>query len=161
VASVILVSLLPSAHAQQEADEKYIAIYGVVQQAENLADTGEPKQALASLTDAQTQLQTFQKIYPDWNPAIITYRLDDLAKKIATINAKLAAMATPPSAPAVTEAAAGPPNRRRRKYSCGRNCSPRRRKTRPCRPSSRRRWLRSRRLSTPVNWPDRRSKSGP
>jgi len=109
VASVILVSLLPSAHAQQEADEKYIAIYGVVQQAENLADTGEPKQALASLTDAQTQLQTFQKIYPDWNPAIITYRLDDLAKKIATINAKLAAMATPPSAPAVTEAAAGPP----------------------------------------------------
>jgi predicted Zn-dependent protease len=96
VAVVCLLSLLAVARAQQEADEKYIAIYGVVQQAEHLAETGEPKQALDSLTDAQAQLQQFQKVYPDWNPTIINYRLDDLAKKIAAINAKLAAPAIPP-----------------------------------------------------------------
>ncbi len=91
VATVVLIGLLPVARAQQEADEKYIAIYGVVQQAENQADTGEPKQALASLLDAQTQLQQLQMVYPDWNPGIISYRLDDLAKKISSIQAMMAA----------------------------------------------------------------------
>ena len=91
VATAVLIGLLPVAHAQQEADEKYIAIYGVVQQAENQADTGEPKQALASLLDAQAQLQQFQRVYPDWNPGIISYRLDDLAKKISSIQTMMAA----------------------------------------------------------------------
>jgi len=101
VAAICLVSLLPVARAQQEADDKYIAIYGTVQQAENQAETGEPKTALASLTEAQAALHQFQKLYPDWNPAIISYRLDDLAKKIATLKARLAAViATAPSQPA-------------------------------------------------------------
>ncbi|MGA2246921.1 MAG: tetratricopeptide repeat protein [Verrucomicrobiota bacterium] len=109
-ATALLISLIPPARAQQDADEKYIAIYGAVQQAESLAETGESKQALASLTDAQSQLQQFQKIYPDWNPAIVSYRLDDLAKKIADINAKLAAAAAvPPPAQPSTAASAGPP----------------------------------------------------
>jgi tetratricopeptide (TPR) repeat protein len=95
VAMLVLIAFLTPARAQQDTDEKYIAIYGVVQQAESLADTGEPHQALASLTDAQAQLQRFQKIYPSWNPGIISYRLDDLAKKIATVQAQIAAANAP------------------------------------------------------------------
>ncbi len=101
VAIWMLISLLTAAQAQQEADEKYIAIYGVVQQAENLATTGEPSQALTSLTEAQAQLQRFQQHYPAWNPGIINYRLDDLAKKIAGLKAQLAAVNAPVS-PATT-----------------------------------------------------------
>jgi len=103
---ISLVGLLPSVQAQQAADEKYIAIYGVVQQAENLAENGDPKQALDSLTDAQTQLQQFQKTYPEWNPEIVNYRLDDLAKKIAAMNAKLGA--NPPAAQPAPAAPAAP-----------------------------------------------------
>jgi len=108
VATAFLISLLPSARAQESADEKYIAIYGVVQQAENLAGTGEPRQALASLTDAQAQLQQFQKVYPDWNPGIINYRLNDLAQKIAGLKAQVAAASAPasPVAPAAGLSAA-------------------------------------------------------
>ena len=103
VAVLMLFSLLLSARAQQDADEKYIAIYGVVQQAENLAGTGEPRQALAKLTEAQAQLQQFQKLYPAWNPGIINYRLDDLTKKIAGLKAQLAAASAPvPTAATVT-----------------------------------------------------------
>ena len=104
VATVILTGLLLPAHAQQDADERYIAIYGVVQQAEALTGSGEPKQALASLLEAQAQLQKFQKMFPDWNPGIISYRLDDLAKKIAIINARLAAAAPVEPAPSATSA---------------------------------------------------------
>ena len=100
MATLMLFSLLMSARAQMEADEKYIAIYGVVQQAENLAGTGEPRQALARMTEAQAQLQQFQKLFPSWNPGIIIYRLDDLTKKIAGLKTQLAAASTP--APAVT-----------------------------------------------------------
>ena len=96
LAFVVFLSLLPAARAQQDADDKYIAIHTIIQQAEQLADSGEPKQALASLTDAQTQLQQFQKVYPDWNPNIISYRLDDLGNRITAIKAKIAAQAPPP-----------------------------------------------------------------
>ena len=91
----ILTCFLTVARAQQEADEKYIAIYGVVQQAETLADTGNPSQALASLKDAQAQLQQFQTVYPDWNPGIVKFRLDDLEKKIAAVQARLPAAFEP------------------------------------------------------------------
>ena len=92
---VVLISLLTAARAQQEADEKYIAIYGVLQQADSLAESGEPHLALTSLTEAQAKLQRFQKLYPDWNPGIISYRLDDLAKKIAAVQAQIAAASAP------------------------------------------------------------------
>jgi len=112
VATALLISLLPAARAQQEADEKYIAIYGTVQQAESLAESGEPKRALTSLTEAQAQLQQFQKVYPDWNPAIISYRLEDLAKKIADTRSKLASAAVVepviPAAPATPAQPAKP-----------------------------------------------------
>ena len=108
-AVVCLISLLPAARAQQEADEKYITIYAVVQQAESQADSGDPKQALAALTEAQAQLQRFHRVYPDWNPAIISYRLDKLAKEIAALNARLTAAAAPPPAEPPRAATAAPP----------------------------------------------------
>lgn len=95
VAVVFLISLLPSARAQMGPDDQYIAIYGVIQQAETQAGAGEPQQALASLTAAQEQLQKFQKLYPDWNPGIISYRLEDVAKKIARLKAQVAAASAP------------------------------------------------------------------
>ena len=101
VATVILIGLLLPAQAQQDADDRYIAIYGVVQQAESLAESGEPKQALGRLLDAQTQLQKFQKMFPDWNPGIISYRLSDLAQKIDQTKSRMAVVAEP-SPPPVT-----------------------------------------------------------
>ena len=107
LAIAVLIGLLPAVHAQQDADERYIAIYGAVQQAESLADNGEPGPALTSLTDARAQLEQFQKVYPDWNPNIISYRLDDLTRRITAIKAKLApvALAPQPSSANPVEAA--------------------------------------------------------
>jgi cytochrome c-type biogenesis protein CcmH/NrfG len=96
VATVILTGFLTVASAQQDADEKYIAIYGVVEQAESQAQAGDPRQALESLTDAQNQLLQFQKTFPDWNPSIVKYRLDDLSKKIAAIQGVVASAPSKP-----------------------------------------------------------------
>ena len=109
VAVVCLLTLLPIARAQREADERYIAIYGLIQQALGQAEIGEPRQALVSLTAAQAQLVQFQKVYPSWYPIIVNFRLGDLAKKITTTSAKVAALPPPPAESTNAVAAAPPP----------------------------------------------------
>jgi tetratricopeptide (TPR) repeat protein len=71
-----------SARAQQSADDRYIGIYGAIQQADSLAGSGQSRQALDQYIEVQGELQKFQKIYPDWNPKIVNFRLKYLAEKI-------------------------------------------------------------------------------
>jgi cytochrome c-type biogenesis protein CcmH/NrfG len=86
---LFLCLMLSAAQAQQDADARYVSIYTIIQQADNLADGGQSQDALAAYTEAQTQLQKFQKLFPEWDPGIVTYRLADLDKKISTIKAQL------------------------------------------------------------------------
>jgi len=102
----LLVVLLDVAHAQQDADARYVSIYTVIQQADNLADGGQPRDALVAYTEAQGRLEKFQKLFPNWDPGIVTYRLDDLNKKIATLKAQTAVKKVEP-APGTTT---GPSN---------------------------------------------------
>ena len=94
-ATIILFGLLLPARAQQDADGQYIAIYDSLQQAESLADAGESTRALAGLLDAQAKLQQFQKMFPDWNPGIVNFRLKDLAQKIAALKAAAGSAGAP------------------------------------------------------------------
>jgi len=96
--AVLLLSLvlLLSAHAQLEADEKYISISSLAQQGDNLVAT-DPRTALTAWGDAQAQLRRFQKMYPDWNPGLISYRLEDVTKKIAGLQGESAATNAPPT----------------------------------------------------------------
>jgi Tfp pilus assembly protein PilF len=77
------------ARAQQSADSQYLNLYSTIQQADGLAGSGDPRQALAKYTEAQAQLQQFQNAFPDWNPKIVTFRLKYLAGKIADLVTQL------------------------------------------------------------------------
>ena len=83
--AALFLSVIFAAHAQQDADARYVAIYNIIQQADNLADGGQSRDALNAYSDAQTRLEKFSKIFPNWDPGIITYRLGDLEKKIAAL----------------------------------------------------------------------------
>jgi len=99
---LILAARLPPACAQQGPDDQYIIIYSLMQQADSLDSSGQPRQALAQYVQMQGELQKFQKIYPDWNPRIVSFRLNYLAGKIAEVTAKLPVIpqsGTPPPAP--------------------------------------------------------------
>jgi tetratricopeptide (TPR) repeat protein len=93
--AVVLAGLTLNLRAQQQADENYVGIYGLIQQASNLADTGEPAEALAAFKDAQTQLHLFQKKFPGWNPNIVNFRLNSLAEKISTLKPQVPATLPP------------------------------------------------------------------
>src|SRR5277367_4157085 len=83
--------LLIAARAQSEADDKYINIYALIQQADQLSETGGPAETLAAFADAQAQLQDFQKLFPNWNPNIVNFRLNQIADKIAELKDRMPA----------------------------------------------------------------------
>lgn len=82
---VLLGCLCLPARAQADADTKYIGIYGALQQADQLAQTGDPGEALAAYTDVQSQFQQFQKLFPTWNPNIVSFRLSHISDTIADL----------------------------------------------------------------------------
>lgn len=87
IAALLLTGLLSAARAQSQADDKYIGIYGLIQQADHMASAGDPGEALAAYTDAQRQLQIFQRVYPTWSPNIVNFRLRQVTEKIAALKA--------------------------------------------------------------------------
>lgn len=102
-AAIFLFALvLPVARAQQAPDDQYVIIYSLIQQADATGSSGEPRQALGQYLEVQNELQKFQKIYPDWNPKIVRFRLNYLAAKIAGVTAQLPATNSPPQLTATT-----------------------------------------------------------
>ena len=95
VTGCILLASLLLVQAQQDPDSKYISIYEQIEQGQKLMAEGQPKEAATRLTDAQTQLLQFQKVYPDWNPGIVNFRLHKLATQLADLPAPAV---TPPDA---------------------------------------------------------------
>jgi tetratricopeptide (TPR) repeat protein len=102
LAIVLLAAGLSSAQAQQSADDQYISIYGAIQQGDSLASSGQPQQALNQYVEVQGELQKFQKVFPDWNPTIVSFRLKYLAGKIADIAAQVPAVPPTNSPPTAT-----------------------------------------------------------
>jgi tetratricopeptide (TPR) repeat protein len=96
--------LLP-ASAQKIADDQFITFLGLIQQADALVSSGQPQPALNQYVALQGELQKFQKNFPDWQPAIVKFRLKYLADKITDLTAQIPA--APPAA-TVTAANANP-----------------------------------------------------
>jgi hypothetical protein len=84
-------------------DEQYVNIYNLIQQADSLRSSGSLEEALAKYLEVQTALRRFQRLYPDWNPKVVGFRVSYVAERVAALSATVA----PPAAPA--PAATNPP----------------------------------------------------
>ena len=100
LAVLLLMVMLSPARAQEGADDQYLIIYSLMQQADALNSAGHSSEALANFAEAQDELLKFQKVYPDWNPKIVNFRLSYLAEKIAELTPQIPATNPPPTAPA-------------------------------------------------------------
>ncbi|HUZ06485.1 MAG TPA: tetratricopeptide repeat protein [Candidatus Paceibacterota bacterium] len=105
--AILLALALTQAHAQEGPDSQYVAIYSQMQQADSFQSSGQTRQALDAYVGAQSALQKFQKVFPDWDRKIVSYRLDYLAGKIAALTALLPPLT---NAPPQTEPAAADTN---------------------------------------------------
>jgi regulator of replication initiation timing len=92
----LLAFALSPARAQSTADDQYVIIYSLMQQADSFASSGQPNRALAEYVEVRGELQKLHNIYPDWNPKIINFRMNYLAEKIAEVTAQIPAANAPP-----------------------------------------------------------------
>lgn len=112
LAVLLLIAGFSPAQAQQVADDQYIAIYTLIQQADSFVSSGRADSARTLYTDVQKELLGFQKSFPDWNPKIINFRLNYVAGKIAGLKSQLPAPQAPVAvvvAPVAAAPAAPPP----------------------------------------------------
>ena len=105
--ALFLTLMLSPARAQQGADDQYLIIYSLIQQADSLSSAGRSNEALAGFVEAQGELRKFQKVNPDWNPKIVNFRLNYLAEKIAELTPQISAANPPP--PVAATPTAPPP----------------------------------------------------
>lgn len=91
VVGLVLAGALSPARAQQNADDQYIAIYNLIQQGDELQAANQIRLALDSYQQAQGELRKLQTAFPDWDPKIVTFRLDYLAERISNLTARLPA----------------------------------------------------------------------
>jgi len=104
VAWVLCLAVSITANAQTP-DERYVGIYHLIQQADNLSDAGKVGDATTRYLEAQTALKNFQSMHPEWNQRIVKFRLEYVAARLeplmrkATNSAPVLATASTNNAP--------------------------------------------------------------
>jgi Flp pilus assembly protein TadD len=78
----------------QSPDDQYIRIYGLMQQADAFKKAGQNSDALATYLEAQSSLQRLQKIFPEFSPKVVDFRLKYFEERIAALTPRTA---PPPS----------------------------------------------------------------
>lgn len=68
-------------------EDQYVQAFNLIQQADGLSSS-DPKQATAKYLEAQSDLQKIQKADPGWNPSVVSFRLEYVAGKMASLAQK-------------------------------------------------------------------------
>lgn len=102
---LLAVSLVSLRAGAQPADDRYLRVYGMIQEADRLADTGQTRPAITKYLEAQLAVKDFRSSYPGWNPELLAFRLEYISQRLEPLTRKSAATPGPP-APTPAEAAA-------------------------------------------------------
>jgi tetratricopeptide (TPR) repeat protein len=105
LAGVVLLAACGSANAAGP-DQQYVEFYGLIQEADKLADAGQTRAAVTRYLEAQTGLKNLQTAFPDWNSKIVGFRLDYISSKLEPLTQKVASGAAGPAPVAVSPAQA-------------------------------------------------------
>jgi Flp pilus assembly protein TadD len=88
IAWVLCIAALTNAGGQTP-DEKYVGIYHLIQEADNLNDGGNLRDAASRYLQAQTALKHFESVHPDWNPRIVKFRLEYIGARLEPLTRKM------------------------------------------------------------------------
>ncbi len=69
-----------------EADDQYLQIYGLIQQADDLKANGKREPARAKYLEAFNGLRNIKKTYPDWNPQLVASRLKYVTQQATSLS---------------------------------------------------------------------------
>ena len=92
----------------QSADDRYVQVYSLIEEADKLNDSGQARQAVTKYLEAQVAIKELQQSFPEWNKKIVAYRLSYISSRLEPL-AKKTAPAEPAEGgdKAPTQAASG------------------------------------------------------
>lgn len=96
-----LLSFAAAGVAYAGADDDFIAIYNLIQQADSFRESRQAVTAREAYSNALRRLHELQRSYPTWNERVINYRLRYVAEKLSGLPETAAPASVAPSAPAV------------------------------------------------------------
>src|SRR5258706_11104612 len=88
------VVLAPFLARGESPDDRYVRVYSLIEEADKLNASGETRSSVTRYSEAQVALKELQRIYPDWNPKIVTYRLNYISTRLDPLTKKMAAPAS-------------------------------------------------------------------
>ena len=56
-------------------DDRYVELFSLIQEADRLAATGQPREAITRYLEAQAGLKQMQVSFPEWSPKVVAFRL--------------------------------------------------------------------------------------
>ena len=106
IASLALILVLTGVTRAAGPDDQYLDIYNEIGAADSLAQGGQPQAAASKYVDAQARLKKIKEVYPDWNPDVVSFRLNYISDKLVALGNAAQPAAATPAAPAPTVPAA-------------------------------------------------------
>jgi len=88
------------------ADDAFIRIYNLIQQAEAHRETGQWSSAREAFTEARSGLEVLRRNYPTWNERVVAYRIRYVSERLEALKTSPEAPGKPTSPPAVSALAA-------------------------------------------------------
>jgi len=89
--------LLSTAHAAGP-DDSFIQAYTLIAEADNLSRLGQKNAAIQKYRQARNDLAALQSGYPDWNTAVVSFRISYVDRKLKAIGAETPGEAKPATA---------------------------------------------------------------
>ena len=88
------------------ADDAFIRIYNLIQQAEAHRETGQWSSAREAFTEAQSGLEVLRRNYPTWNERVVAYRIRYVGERLEALKKTPEAFNKPSANPATSAAVA-------------------------------------------------------
>ncbi len=101
--AAVLSLVVAGSVAAQSADDRYVQVYSLIEEADRLNDGGQAQLAVTKYLEAQVAVKDLQEKFPDWNKKIIAYRLAYISSRLEPLSRKTA---SPQGGGAKTEAPA-------------------------------------------------------
>jgi hypothetical protein len=67
------------------ADDAFIRIYNLIQQAEAHRETGQWSSAREAFTEARSGLEVLRRNYPTWNERVVAYRIRYVSERLEAL----------------------------------------------------------------------------
>jgi Flp pilus assembly protein TadD len=83
----------------QTPDDRYVRIYGLIEEADKHSEGGQARPAVTKYLEAQVAIKELQQAHPEWNAKLVGYRLDYISSKLEPLSKQMASGASTAGAP--------------------------------------------------------------